>query len=129
MESMRVFSKSRFENQVGYCRAIKRGNFIAVSGTVAVDEEGNVFAAKNPYLQTKRCLHIIELSLNQLGASLSDIIRTRMFVSDISLWPEYGKAHAEVFKDFPPACSMIEINSLISSDFVVEIEVDALCVL
>lgn len=126
MAVVRVFSGASWEENVGYCRAIKKGNFIAVSGTTAIDESGQVFEPGNAYAQVKRCFAIIEKSLGQLGASLSDVVRTRMFVTDISQWAEFGRAHREVFRDFPPACSMIEVKALIKTGMLVEIEVDAI---
>lgn len=125
LPSTRIFSGAPWEKQIGYCRSIKRGRFTAVSGTVAIDEHGRVFEPGNAYAQTKRCFEIIQHSLRQLGASLEDIIRTRLFITDISRWAEFAKAHSEIMGDSPPACSMIEVKNLISKEILIEIEVDA----
>jgi enamine deaminase RidA (YjgF/YER057c/UK114 family) len=126
MEFERTFSNAPWELQVGYCRAIKAGNNIYVTGTAAVDEEGKPFAPGNAYAQTKRCLELIESALKKLGADMTDIVRTRMFVTDISLWAEYGRAHRECFSSNPPATSMIEVKSLIDPSMLVEIEAEAI---
>jgi L-amino acid N-acyltransferase YncA/enamine deaminase RidA (YjgF/YER057c/UK114 family) len=121
----RVFSGAPWESHVGYCRAIKNQNFIAVSGTTSF-KDGQVFAPGDAYLQTKRCLEIIEEALKKLKASNKNIVRTRMFVTDIFQWEAYGKAHKEVFGDFPPATSMYEVKSLIDPKLLIEIEADAI---
>lgn len=125
MEIQRAFSGAPWEKSVGYCRAIKKGNFIAVSGTTSVDDAGAVWGKGDGYLQAKRCLGIIQKALNELGADVKDVIRTRMFVTDISRWEEYARAHGEVFGDHPPATGMYEVKSLINSDMLIEIEADA----
>ncbi|MFL5813524.1 MAG: RidA family protein [Bdellovibrionia bacterium] len=126
MKTQRVFSGAPWEKSVGYCRAIKSGNFIAVSGTTSVDSAGQVWGRGDGYLQAKRCLEIIQRALNEVGADLKDVIRTRMFVSDISLWEQYGRAHSEFFGNFPPATSMYEVKALINPEMLIEIEVDAI---
>jgi isochorismate pyruvate lyase len=127
MKVQRVFSGTSWEKSVGYCRAIWIGNSIAVSGTVAVDEEGKPFAPGDAYLQAKKSLEIIEKALISFGLSRKDVIRTRMFVTDISKWEDFGRAHGEFFADHPPATSMLEVKALIHPDFLIEIEADALC--
>ena len=112
---------------MGYCRAIKAGNHIYVTGTAAVDEHGGCFAPGDAYAQAKRCLEIIQRALNALGADLSCVVRTRMFVTDISRWEEYGRAHQEFFAGHPPATTMVEVKSLIDPQMLVEIEADAYC--
>jgi len=126
MKTQRTFSNAPWEKRVGYCRAIKRGNFIAVSGTTSVDSAGQVWGKGDGYLQAKRCLEIIQNALNEVDADLKDVIRTKMFVSDISLWEQYGRAHAEAFGNFPPATSMYEVKALINPEMLIEIEVDAI---
>ncbi len=121
----RVYSGAPWEPKVGYCRAIKAGPHIHVTGTVAIDEQGRVFAPNDPYRQAERCLMIIERALEKLGASRRSIVRTRLFVTDISHWETYGRAHADFFGDEHPATSMIEIKGLIEPDAMIEIEVDA----
>lgn len=122
----RVFSKAPWEKPVGYCRAIRSGNHIFVTGTAPVDSDGNVVAPGQPYLQAKRCLEIIQSSLTKLGADISDVVRTRMFVTDISKWQEFGRAHGEVFGDHPPATTMVEVKALIDPQMMIEIEADAM---
>jgi enamine deaminase RidA (YjgF/YER057c/UK114 family) len=121
-----ISSGAKWENIVGYSRAVRVGNVIEVTGTVAVDDSGNVIGRNDPYLQTKFVLQKIEKILIQAGASMNDVVRTRMFVTDISRWEEYGKAHNEFFHEIKPCTSMIEISRLISSDYLVEIEATAI---
>jgi enamine deaminase RidA (YjgF/YER057c/UK114 family) len=125
MERTRVFSGAPWESEVGYCRAIRVANLVFVSGTAPVNDDGSVHGVGDPYLQAKRCLEIIELAMQKLGCPLSAVVRTRLFVTDISLWQEFGRAHAEFFGDFPPATSMLEVKALIDSQMLIEIEADA----
>ncbi len=124
-EIKRTFSGAPWEKRVGYCRAIRIGNTIAVTGTTSLDEQGQVFAHGDAYKQARRCLEIIEKAIKDLGADRSNIIRTRMFVTDISRWEEFGRAHGEFFSDHPPATTMVEVKSLIDSNMLIEIEADA----
>ncbi|MBP5976957.1 RidA family protein [Brasilonema sp. CT11] len=128
MPVMRTFSGTSWESQVGYCRAIRVANHIYVSGTAPVDEAGGVFAPGDAYAQTKRCFEIIQKALQDLGADVSHVVRTRMFVTDISRWAEFGQAHQEFFIEFPPASTMVEVKSLINPAMLIEIEVDAVYV-
>jgi enamine deaminase RidA (YjgF/YER057c/UK114 family) len=125
MEPKRVFSGAPWEKSISYCRAIRSGPFVAVSGTTSM-KNGEVFAPGDPYLQTLRCFEIIEEALASFGLNLSHVVRTRMFVTDISQWESYGKAHGEFFKDHPPAASMLEVKALIRPELLVEVEVDAI---
>jgi isochorismate pyruvate lyase len=126
MEIQRVFSKAPWEEKVGYCRALRAGDHIYVTGTAPVDESGNgVHAPGDGYAQTKRCLELIERALGQLGASRQNIVRTRMFVTDISRWAEYGRAHAEFFSSDRPATTMVQVSALIDPKMLIEIEADA----
>ncbi len=125
MTRQRVFSAAPWESKVGYCRAIKAGDLIFVTGTAAVDDNGKTFEPGNAYAQAKRCLLLIERALKGLGADLSSVVRTRMFVTDISQWQEFGRAHGEAFRDFPPETTMVEVKSLIEPDMLIEIEADA----
>jgi len=127
MEFQRSFSGAPWESKVGYCRAIKAGDHIYVTGTAAVDERGGCFAPGDAYAQARRCLEIIQRALNALGADLNCVVRTRMFVTDISRWEEYGRAHQEFFAGNPPATTMVEVQSLIDPQMLVEIEADAYC--
>ncbi|HZH36595.1 MAG TPA: RidA family protein [Flavisolibacter sp.] len=115
-----------WEDKVGYSRAVKVGNHIEVSGTVASDEEGKVVGKDSAYEQTKYILEKIEKALQQAGASLSDVVRTRMFVTDISRFDEYGRAHGEVFGTIKPCTSLLEVKGLVSPDYLIEIEATAI---
>lgn len=127
MSFERVFSGAPWESRVGYCRALRAGDLIFVTGTASVAEGGGVHAPGDAYSQTRRCLDIIEQALAELGADLGCVVRTRMFVTDISRWEEYGRAHGERFHDHPPTTSMIEVRSLIDPEMLIEIEADAVC--
>ena len=127
MKFERAFSGAQWESKVGYCRAVKAGDYIYISGTAAVGEDGKPFAPSDAYAQAKKCFEIIEKALKNLGADMSRVVRTRMFVTDISRWAEYGRAHHEFFCNNPPTTSMIEVKSLIDPEMLIEVEVDALC--
>ncbi|HWJ30322.1 MAG TPA: RidA family protein [Flavisolibacter sp.] len=114
-----------YEHEVGYSRAVRIGNIIEVSGTVAADENGNLVGGDDAYLQTKFILLKIEKALIQAGATLKDIIRTRMFVTDISKFKEYGRAHGEVFTNIRPCTSMLEVKGLVRPEYLIEIEATA----
>ncbi len=120
-----ISSGAPWEDIVGYSRAVKIGNIIEVSGTVAV-VDGRLIGKGDPYLQTKCALEIIENALAKAGASMGDVIRTRIYVTDISQWEVIGKAHGEVFGQIKPATSMIEVSKLINPDYLVEIEATAI---
>ena len=120
-----ISSGAKWENIVGYSRAVVVSNTIEISGTVAVDSNNNLVGKDDVYAQTRFIIQKIEGVLKEAGFSLHDVVRTRMFVTNISRWEEVGRAHGEVFKDIKPATSMIEIKSLISPDYLVEIEVTA----
>jgi enamine deaminase RidA (YjgF/YER057c/UK114 family) len=125
MERTNYSSGAKWESIVGYSRAVRIGNLIEVTGTVAVDDNGNVVGKDDAYKQTDFILRKIKNVLSQAGASLTDVVRTRMFVTDISRWEEYGKAHGEFFKDIRPCTSMIEVKGLIDKDYLIEIEATA----
>lgn len=125
MEFQRAFSGAKWEKEVGYCRAVRAGDHIYVTGTAPVAEDGGVHAPGDAYAQARRCFEIIERALADLGATMSDVVRTRMFVTDIERWQDFGRAHAEFFRDHPPATSMIEVRALIDPELLIEIEVDA----
>ena len=120
-----ISSGAKWEDIVGYSRAVRVGNMIEVAGTTAVDQRGEIVGVNNPYEQTKYILAKIESALIEAGASMKDVVRTRMFVTDISKWEEIGKAHGEFFKEIKPAASMIEVKGLINPELLVEIEVTA----
>ncbi|MEJ7694714.1 RidA family protein, partial [Daejeonella sp.] len=126
MENNRVniSSGAIWEDLVGYSRAVRIGNIIEVSGTTAVDGD-RLIGKGDLYAQTKFILQKIEKTLVEAGACMSDVTRTRMYVTDISRWEEAGKAHAEYFSNIRPAASMVEVNRLIDPDLLIEIEVTA----
>jgi len=125
-QRLNISSGAKWEDIVGYSRAVKIGNVIEVAGTTAVDENGQVIGLNDPYEQTRYILAKIEKALDQAGASMKDVVRTRMFVTDISQWEEIGRAHGLYFKEIKPAASMVEVKSLISPELLVEIEVTAI---
>lgn len=125
MTFQRVFTNTPWESQVGYCRAVRAGDHIFVTGTAPVDAAGNTFAPGDAYAQAKRCLEIIDRALAELGADRSCVVRTRMFVTDIDRWREFGRAHQEYFANHPPATSMVQVARLIDPAMLIEIEADA----
>lgn len=126
MTRTNISSGAVWEDIVGYSRAVKIGNTIEISGTVATDNSGELVGGSDPYLQTKFILLKLENTLSQTGASLKDVVRTRIFCTDISKWEEIGKAHGEFFKEIKPATTMVEVKALIHKDYLVEIEVTAI---
>lgn len=126
MQRTNYSSGAKWEDIVGYSRAVKIGNIIEVTGTVAVDENNMLVGGNDAYEQTKYIIQKIEGVLQKAGATLNDVVRTRMFVTDISRWEEYGKAHGEFFKDIKPCTTMVEINKLISPEYLIEIEATAI---
>ena len=126
MERTNYSSGAKWEDIVGYSRAVKIGNIIEVTGTVAVDENNLPVGKDDAYAQAKFIIEKIEKVLQQAGASLKDVVRTRMFVTDISCWEEYGKAHGEFFKHIKPCTTMIEVSALIAPEYLIEIEATAI---
>lgn len=121
-----ISSGAPWESIVGYSRAVKVGNYVFVSGTTSVDKEGNVVGKGDAYLQTQQILKIITEALEAAGASVTDVVRTRMFITNVNDWQAVGRAHGEVFKDVRPASTLLEVSALINPDLLVEIETDAL---
>ena len=119
-------SGSNWEDIVGYSRAVKVGNIIEVAGTTAVDEEGKIIGTGNPYAQARFILEKIEKTLKSAGSGMQDVVRTRMYVTDIEAWEQIGKAHGEFFGQIKPAATMVEVSKLISPELMVEIEVTAI---
>ncbi len=117
---------SKWESIVGYSRAVKAGNVVEVSGTVASDDAGNMVAANDAYGQTKFIFQKIEAALQQAGATLNHVVRVRMFVTDISRWQEYGRAHSEFFSAIKPCNTMVEVRALIAPGYLIEIEATAI---
>jgi enamine deaminase RidA (YjgF/YER057c/UK114 family) len=124
MQRNNVSSGSPFESSIGFSRAVRIGNIIAVSGTAPIAAEGGTACAGDLYGQTKRCIEIIKQAIEQAGGSLTDVIRTRIFLTDIDRWEEAAKAHGEFFSEVRPAATMIGISKLISPDWLIEMEAD-----
>ena len=121
-----IRSGAPWEPLVGYSRDVRTGNFIAVSGSSAISDDGDLVGVGDAYVQAQRCIEVIRAALLQAGGDLRHVVRTRMFVTDISLWEEFARAHQEAFGEFPPATSMLEVSRLIDPDMLVEIEADAI---
>ena len=126
MQRTNYSSGAKWEDIVGYSRAVKIGNTIEVTGTVAVNDNSDLVGGNNAYEQTKFIIQKIEAILQRAGASLKDVVRTRMFVTDINRWEEYGKAHGEFFKDIKPCTTMVEVSKLIAPEYLIEIEATAI---
>ncbi|HEY0459901.1 MAG TPA: RidA family protein [Pyrinomonadaceae bacterium] len=124
-EREKYSSGAKWEQVVGYSRAVKAGSRIYVTGTTATDENSHVVGVGDAYAQTVQTIKNIETALKALGASLENVVRTRMFVTDISRWEQYGRAHGEFFGEIMPATTMIEVSKLIDPEMLIEIEADA----
>ena len=120
-----ISSGAPWEDIVGYSRAVRIGSRVEVAGTTAVDEHGNVTGAGDMYAQTKFILEIIKKALAEAGAKMEDVVRTRMFLTDISRWEDAGRAHGEFFATIKPAATAVEVKALIHPDLLIEIEVSA----
>ena len=118
-------SGALWEDLVGYSRSVRVGPRIYVSGTTAIDSAGNLVGSEDGYAQTRQCILNLQHALEKLGASLSDVVRTRMFVTDISRWREFGRAHSEAFDRIRPCTTMVEVRALIDARMLIEIEAEA----
>lgn len=118
-------TNTNWESSTAYSRAVKVNNQIFVSGTTAVDEEGSIIAPKDVYIQSVFIFKKIEKTLNELQSALKDVVRTRAFITDISKFEAFSKAHRQFFEAILPACTLVEVSALVNEDLVIEIEVDA----
>ncbi len=126
MEITKISSGAKWEDIVGYSRAIRAGNRVMVTGTTSVDENGEIVGIGDAYAQTKYIFQKIEKYLKEAGSSMQQVVWNRMFVTDISKWEEIGKAHAEFFKDIKPCATMVEVKGFIHPDMLIEIETEAI---
>jgi len=128
MAFQRTFTGTPWEEKVGYCRALRTGDRVLVTGTTALNDDGSVHGPGDPCGQAKRCLEIIAKALNDLGASMRHVVRTRMYVTDIRQWEEIGRAHGEIFRAHPPCATMVEVKRLVDPAMLIEIEAEAVVV-
>ena len=126
MEIKKISSGAKWEDIVGYSRAIRAGNRVMVTGTTSVNENGDIIGIGNAYEQTKYIFQKIEKYLKEAGSSLDKVVWNRMFVTDISQWEDIGRAHAEFFRDIKPCATMVEVKGFIHPDMIVEIETEAI---
>ena len=126
MKRVNIASGAPWEPVVGYSRAVRVGDHVYVSGTTATDGDGNIVGAGDPYAQTRQIMANLAAALERSGAQLADVVRTRIFVTDIAQWEAVGRAHGETFAAIRPACTMVEVAQLIAPEIMVELEADAI---
>jgi enamine deaminase RidA (YjgF/YER057c/UK114 family) len=124
-ERQNISSGGKWEPVIGYSRAVRAGDWVHVAGTTAADNTGRIIGEGDAYAQTIQALRTVATALERAGASMADVVRTRMFVTDISQWERYGRAHGEVFGAILPAATMVEVNRLVDPAMLIEIEADA----
>ena len=126
MEKKKINYNQQLEKEIGFSRAVRVGNIIAISATAPIDKDSSVHSPGNMYGQTKHCLGIIKDVIEKAGGKIDDVIRTRIFIKDITRWKEAAKAHGEFFSKIQPACSFIGVSGFINPEWLVEIEADAI---
>jgi len=126
MSRVLVPSTSPYASKLGFSRAVKVGDFISVGGTAPIDDNGNTVGINNPALQTRQCIKTIEIALKEAGATLNDVVRTRMLLTNIDNWKEVAEVRGEYFKDILPVDTVMEVSQFINSEWLIEIEVDAI---
>jgi len=127
MQVIRHFTNAPWEKSIGYCRALRAGDHVYLTGCAPLNADGSVHAPGDAHAQAVRCCEIIRAALAGVDAELAHVVRTRMFVTDISRWEEFGRAHHAFFAAHPPATTMVEVAALIHPDMLIEIEADAVC--